>query len=280
MVGLLLLKHIRNVSDESIAEQWTENIYCQYFCGETNFVPCAPCEASELVHFRKRIGAKGIELIFKESIRLNGEDAKEESIKADTAVQEKNVTFPTDAKLHRKIIEKCQALRKKEGLPVRQSYTRTLKDLGMDQRFRRRPKNKGKAKKADQKVKTIAGRLVREIERNLPPRSIYQKDIALFQQVPEQTKTSKHKIYSLHEPEVKCIAKGKAHKKYEFGNKASISVTENTGVIVGAISFRNPYDGNILNEVIKQYESIFGKVPRHLTVDRGYRGKKQIGETE
>src|SRR6218665_1027616 len=51
MVGLLLLKHIRNVSDESIAEQWTENIYYQYFCGESNFVPCAPCEASELVHF-------------------------------------------------------------------------------------------------------------------------------------------------------------------------------------------------------------------------------------
>src|SRR6218665_3460331 len=76
------------------------------------------------------------------------------------------------------------------------------------------------------------------------PDTIYQKDIALFQQVPEQTKTSKHKIYSLHEPEVKCIAKGKAHKKYEFGNKASISVTENTGVIVGALSFRNSYDGN------------------------------------
>ena len=57
-------------------------------------------------------------------------------------------------------------------------------------------------------------------------------------------------------------------------------MTENTGVIVGALSFRNPYDGNTLNEVIKQYESIFGKAPRHLTVDRGYRGKKQIGETE
>ncbi|PGH37929.1 MAG: hypothetical protein CRN43_18230, partial [Candidatus Nephrothrix sp. EaCA] len=175
MVGLLLLKHIRNVSDESIVEQWTENIYCQYFCGETHFVPCAPCEASEWVHFRKRIGAKGIELIFRESVRLNGEDAKEESIKAGAAVQEKNITFPTDAKLHRKIIEKCQAISKKEGLPVRQSYTRTLKDLGMDQRFRSRPKNKGKAKKAGRKVKTIAGRLVREIERNLPPRSILSK---------------------------------------------------------------------------------------------------------
>src|SRR6218665_2014902 len=116
---------------------------------------------SERVYFRKRIGAKGIELIFRESVRLNGEDVKEESIKADTAAQGKNIMFPTDAKLRRKIIKKCQAISKKEGLPVRQSYTRTLKDLGM-QRFRRRPKNKGKTKKADRKAKTIAGRLVRE----------------------------------------------------------------------------------------------------------------------
>jgi len=215
-------------------------------------VPCAPCEASELVHFRKRIGAKGIELIFKESVRLNGEDAKEESIKADTAVQEKNITFPTDAKLHRKIIEKCQAIRKKEGLPVRQSYTRTLKDLDMDQRFRSHPKNKG-------------GTCLRE--------AFTKKTLPYFSKC--RSKTSKHKIYSLHEPEVKCIAKGKAHKKYEFGNKASISVTENTGVIVGALSFRNSYYCNTLNEVIKQYESIFGKAPRHLTVDRGYPGKNK-----
>jgi len=65
------------------------------------------------VHFRKRIGAKGIELIFRESVRLNGGDAKEESVKADTAVQEKNITFPTEAKLHRKIIKKRQAISQK-----------------------------------------------------------------------------------------------------------------------------------------------------------------------
>ncbi len=71
MVGLLILKHIRNISDESVVEQWPENIYYQYFCGETSFVSGAPCEASELVHFRKRIGEQGIELIIKESIRIN-----------------------------------------------------------------------------------------------------------------------------------------------------------------------------------------------------------------
>lgn len=80
----------------------------------------------------------------------------------------KNITFPTDAKLHRKIISKCQKIAEAEGLPVRQSYRRTLKKLGVDQRFRNHPKNKGKARKADRKVKTIAGRLVRELSATCP----------------------------------------------------------------------------------------------------------------
>lgn len=119
MVGLLMLKHIRNVSDESVVEQWSENNYYQYFCGETSFVPGVPCEASELVHFRKRIGESGIELILKESIRVNGKDGDDGSISVDTTVQEKNITFPTDAKLHKRIIDKCKAIAEQEALPMR-----------------------------------------------------------------------------------------------------------------------------------------------------------------
>ena len=63
MCGLLILKHGRNISDESVVEQWGENAYFQYFCGMQEFIPSFPCNSSELVHFRKRIGEKGIELI-------------------------------------------------------------------------------------------------------------------------------------------------------------------------------------------------------------------------
>jgi IS5 family transposase len=280
MVGLLILKHIRNISDESVVEQWAENLYYQYFCGQQEFSSSQPCEASELVHFRKRIGESGIELILKESIRINGDDSNDDQVSIDTTVQEKNITFPTDAKLHRKIIKKCLAISKKQQLSVRQTYTRTLKKLGVDQRFRNHPRNKSKAKKADKKVKTIAGRLVRELERNLEPDSIYHTDIELFKQVLAQKRTSKNKIYSLHEPETQCISKGKEHKKFEFGNKASFVRTQNTGVIVGAMGFRNEFDGHTLEPVLEQTERLVGKVPKKAAVDRGYRGRKQIGETQ
>lgn len=279
MVGLLMLKHIRNISDESVVEQWAENIYYQYFCGQIDFQSKVPCEASELVHFRHRIGEEGVQLILEESIRINGGDSKDKHVSIDTTVQEKNITFPTDSKLHRKIIKKCKAIAGKRNIPVRQSYTRTLKKLAVDQRFRHHPKNKGKAKRADRKVKTIAGRLVRELERNLSPRSIYQKDIALFKQVLAQTKDSKQKIYSLHEPDVLCIAKGKEHKKYEFGNKVSITYTQNTGVIVGAKSFRNEYDGHTLVEALRQVEQLTKQRPKTAIVDRGYRGVTEVEST-
>jgi IS5 family transposase len=90
MVGFLILKHLRNISDESIVEQWSENVYCQYFCGFQEFVSLPPCDSSELVHFRKRIGESGMELILKESIRVNGDNSDEPHESVYTTVQEKN----------------------------------------------------------------------------------------------------------------------------------------------------------------------------------------------
>ena len=281
MVSLLMLKHIRNLSDESVVEQWSENAYYQYFSGEQVFACGSPCEASELVHFRNRIGPEGIELIFEESIRINGKDGKENKIIIDTTVQEKNITFPTDAKLHKKIISKCKSISQKEGLSLRQSYTQVLKKLSIDQRFSNHPRNKNKARKANKKIKTIGGRLVRELERNLVANSVYASDLELFNRILAQKRNDNNKVYSLHEPDVNCISKGKEHKKYEFGNKVSITVTQTTGVIVGALSFTgNPYDGHTLPEVLAQHERLTGQAAKEATVDRGYRGKLQINNTQ
>lgn len=109
MVGLLILKHLRNVSDESVVEQWQENVYYQYFCGEQELCVGVPCSATELVEFRKRIGTEGAELIVKESIRVNGDHDRDDTGFIDSTVQEKNVTFPTDAKLTKKEIKRCQS---------------------------------------------------------------------------------------------------------------------------------------------------------------------------
>jgi len=130
-----------------------------------------------MVHFRHRIGPEGIELIFKESIRVNGKDSNDKDIYIDTTVQEKNITFPTDDKLAKKVIKRCRKIAAKNRLELRQSYRRTLKRLSHDQRFRNHPRNKDKAGRADRKVRTIAGRLVRDVEKKLGTRvDAYQKN--------------------------------------------------------------------------------------------------------
>ena len=282
MCGLLILKHLRNLSDESLVEQWSENAYYQYFCGMREFTPSAPCASSELVHFRKRIGEKGIELIFQESIRVNNDDddgRHHDTAFIDSTVQEKNITYPTDAKLHKKIVKKVLGIVKKLGLPLRQSYTFVLKEICRDQRFRNHPRNRKKALRADRRLRTIAGRLVRELKRNLKGNHDYDELLRLFETVLSQRRNSRKKIYSIHEPEVQCISKGKEHKKYEFGNKVSI-IRSVTGIILGAMSFRNEYDGHTVETSLEQVERLTGRKVNVLAGDRGYRGRKEINGTK
>lgn len=279
LVGLLILKHLRNLSDESVVEQWAENAYYQYFCGEEYFASAEPCVPTELVEFRKRIGEEGVELIFQESIRINGKDGKEDEGTTDTTVQEKNITFPTDSKLHKTIIEKCKDIAEKENLEMRQTYTRTVKKLSYHQRFRNHPKNYGKARKADRKIKTIAGRLVRELERKLPSQTIpkYFSSLEIFKKILAQKRNDTQKIYSVHEPHVQCIGKGKEHKKYEFGSKVSIISTKNSSVIIGALNIeKNDYDAHTLEPAIRQQQRLTGHVLKNNFTDRGYRGVKNV----
>jgi IS5 family transposase len=97
MCGLLILKRLRNLSDEPVVEQWSENAYYQYFCGCLQFTPSFPCNATELVYLRHRIGEEGIELILCESIRVNDDDPSgkgDETAFIDSTVQEKTSRIP------------------------------------------------------------------------------------------------------------------------------------------------------------------------------------------
>jgi IS5 family transposase len=282
MVSLLILKQLRNLSDESIVEQWGENAYYQYFGGEQIFRPEQPCVATELVEFRKLIGSEGIELILKESVRVNGKDSNDDTLSGDTTVQEKNITYPTDDKLYKKIIDKCQVIAEKAPIELRQSYKHTVKKLSIIQRLRRNKGGDVKARRASKKIKTIAGRLVRELKRKLPASILnkYAMDLELFTKVLAQKRSDSNKIYSLHEPHVKCYTKGKDHKKFEFGSKVSILITQKTGVIVGALNFNDTlHDSKTLPDALQQYERLTGKQAKDVFLDRGYKGPKTINKT-
>ena len=197
----------------------------------------------------------------------------------DSTVQKKNITFPTDAKLHKKIVNKVLDIVHKQELPLRQNYTFVLKRVYRDQRFRNHPKNRNKALWADRKLRTIAGRLVRKLKRNLGDNHNYDRLFEIFEAILFQKRNSREKIYSIHELQVQCISKGKEHKKYEFGNKVSI-IRSATGIILGAISFPNEYDGHTIEASLEQVERLTKRKIKILAGDRGYRGKKEINGTK
>lgn len=282
MAGLLLLKQLENLSDERICEAWQRDPYMQYFCGERYFQWKLPCEPSELVHFRNRIGQEGVEKILKITIELHSEKvAKEEELVADTTVQEANVKFPTDTRLHVDCIEKLWRMGEAEGISWRRSYVRTVPQKLAILRTRSNRIAK-KRRKCRRNIKTIAGRLLREFRRSvgLAGELQYGEELYLIERVLRQKRHSKNKVYSLHDPQVLCIAKGKAHKKYEFGRKASVTMLRDSGVIVSAVSFKqNLYDGDTLEPALEQVGTMTGKTFGSVLVDKGYKGRKKIGET-
>lgn len=201
----------------------------------------------------------------------------------DSTAQEKNITYPTDVKLAVKVIKKCQKIAIKESIGLRQSYTRTTKKLLLMQRFAHHPKNRKKAAAAKRKLKTIAGRLIRELRRKLEEASLvtYRPALAMFEKVISQKQNDKQKIYSLHEPDVACIAKGKIAKKFEFGSKVSVAMTKDTNVVVGIVNFTgNPHDSKTLEGTLDQVTRILKANPKAVIADRGYRGKVKVGETQ
>lgn len=282
MVGLSILKHMEDISDEVLVQRWVQDPYYQAFCGEAEFQWSFPCDPSDLIYFRKRIGEAGCEKILAASIMIHGEEALEEEVCIDTTVQEKNITFPTDAKLYRKIIVHCLKLAKAHDIKLRRSYVKDIKRRKLECRFAGQPRNRVKARKAVKRLKTIAGRLVRELERKLPSDALEATAdrFILFRRGLDQKRGDKNKLYSLHEPHVYCMSKGKEHKRYEFGTKVSISTTRDSKIIIGAMAFdTNKYDGHTLPEVLLQLKRLTQLSPTVALCDRGYKGKSKINET-
>jgi len=108
----------------------------------------------------------------------------------------------------------------------------------------------------------------------------YEFRFLMYEKVLGQQPKDKNKIYSLHEPEVYCIAKGKDHKSYEYGNKVSIATTAKSNIIVGVASHEhNQYDGDTLPEVLTHVNDSRNRPVAQAVCDRGYRGRKEVNGT-
>lgn len=287
MVGLHLLKHIHNLSDEVVCERWVENPYFQFFCGETFFQHVLTIDRSSMTRWRQRMGADEIAALVQESLAaahrggaLRPKDL--ERITVDTTVQPKAVTFPTDAKLLHKARERLVRLAKERGVPLRQSYERVGRLALMKQGRYAHAKQHNRAKRELRRLRTFLGRVVRDIRRKIAGNDALSEAFLRPLWLAERVATQKRrdplpKIYSLHAPEVECIGKGKAAKPYEFGCKVTVATT-NARTAGGQFVIHidalhgNPYDGHTLKAAVDTAEAWTGVAAKRIYVDKGYQG--------
>lgn len=287
MVALHYLKYQHDLSDEAVVGQWVENPYWQHFSGEQFFQHEMPIDPSSMTRWRKRLGEAGAEAMLKETIdtglRLKViTPAQIQRINVDTTVQTKAVRFPTDARLYNRARERLVNTARKLGLHIKQSYERVGPRLLMQQSRYAHARQPKRAAGCTRKLRTALGRVIRQIERQQPaPTGQLGELLTTAKRIHAQQPQDKNKVYSVHEPKVACIAKGKAGKKYEFGNKVSVAATSQGSWLLGALSLPdNPYDGHTLDQQLWQVRRFVphkNKTPREAHVDLGYRGHNHTG---
>lgn len=279
MVALHYLKYTHNLSDDETVVHWIENPYWQYFSGRQHFEHQFPIDSSSMTRWRKRIGAEGAETLLSETITTAVKQnylkhSHCQKVSVDTTVQTKDVRFPTDARLYDRMRERLVGSAATEDVALRQNYGRIGKVILRRQQNYAHAKQGRRAARQTKRLKIILGRVVRDIDRKVKePSEVLKEQLSLAKRLLEQKRDSKNKIYSIHEPQVQCIAKGKAHQRYEFGCKVGFVVSTKGNWILGAKAFEgNPYDGHTLQQSLNQTEQLTGIKVQRAVCDQGYRG--------
>jgi IS5 family transposase len=320
MVGLHILKHRYNLSDEAVVTMLHENIYWMYFCGifqppKAEEPPHRYLESSSLTKFRKRLGPEGMERleeIIKDQLKKAHLITPRVAI-TDTTAMEKAIAYPTDTDLLYKARERMvRVIKRIKRLGVeipgglrtfRRSAKRVLlyaKKLGQDKLERVERANRELSRMA-QKVIEKVPRISRSIRHQIHRLSRLKKKEAkrlglelsglkeLTQRIILQNAqrfSGRHvpsKVYSLDEPQVAAIKKGKQGKPTEYGTKVSLTVDRKGFVISHQEYSTNLADIHTLPDVSRGWQKTFGRVPSELGADRGFhhpRGSRKDLGTE
>jgi len=198
----------------------------------------------------------------------------------DTTVMPKVIAHPTDSRLLERCREHLVKAAARHELKLRQNYNREAPRLARQIGRYAHAKQYKRVRKTLRTLRSRAGRVMRDVERQLDRASdsgrvalleLIARTKRILSQKPKDK--NKNKLYALHAPEVECLTKGKARTPYEFGVKVSITTTHKEGLVVGARSMPgNPYDGHTLAEALEQAAILSDVSPEMAIVDRGYKG--------
>jgi IS5 family transposase len=229
MIGLLLLQRFHKLSDEQVVENWRQNVYFQAFTGESQYNDRLPCDHSMLTVFMQRIGDEGCNLIFAESVHVHGPEALSEEVTIDATTQDKYTTFPTDFKLITAAIAFILRLGAFLNINFPKTFVKERKDLKSKINFGRSKIALEKKTEYINRLREIGNILLKQLRFSLSKYywklNPITKLMRTLEKAINQKRDSKNKVYSVCEPQISCIAKGKAGVPYEFGTKVSFVIS-------------------------------------------------------
>ncbi len=301
MVGAHILKHMYNLSDEHVVSRLSGDVYWMAFCGigdPFSSPSWSPLNSSTMTYFRQRVGVEGmrvIETIVHEHLLAEGR-IQPKTQYVDTTAMPKNVEYPTDTSLldkgRRKLIDGFKRLKELgRRIDVGRTFVRKAKEtlldiakLGKDRQERIKTGAENLVQFAKDVISRVPGALRKakkhkdeETQQKIEKtQEQIKRDAELLERVIEQTEARyagehvKDKVYSLHEPDVTCIAKGKRGKPNEYGSKVSISVDRNGFVVSHEEYSQNVADVTTLEQAVSGWEDVTGNLPEELGADRGY----------
>ncbi len=265
----------------------------QFFSGMAYYEHRLPCDATQIGRFRVVVGEAGLEHLLKATINaavgigaIKPEEL--ERVIVDTTVQEKAIAHPVDSRLLEIARHKVVSAARRAGIMLKQTYAKEGKTLRRQAGGYAHAKHFKRLRRVLKRQRTILGVVMREVRRKCAaPEFTTDNPLALTElmmwleraeRIRAQQRKDKNKLYALHAPEVKCIAKGKARKPYEFGVKNAVVVSHGQGLMLGARTFPgNPYDGHILSAVLEQATNLTQDLSvtiKQVVADLGFRGKE------
>ena len=306
--GAIYIKENENLTDERTVEYIAENPYMQYFLGLHEYTDQPLFDPSMMVHFRKRFPAAQIEAVNKrmfvekkpESEQKNAEPPQDNpppnsgSLKLDATCAPADIRYPSDLSLLNEARENTEQI-----IETLWSHSQRT---GHKTRYNRKKARKEYLRLAKQKrpkaIKTRAaiGKQLEYIRRNLedigelllgtglevlPERRLERLIVIceLYRQQREmhanRTQACDKRIVSLRQPHIRPIVRGKAGRRYEFGQKLALSVV-NGYTFLERQSFENFNEGVTLIESVERYKELRGCYPEVIQADQIYRNRRNL----
>ncbi|MFH0807090.1 MAG: IS5 family transposase [Elusimicrobiota bacterium] len=293
--GLLIVKHLLVMSDESVIDCFLENPYVQYFCGYDQFMTNREIEASTLTRMRKRLGVDYFKKFEDEILCILKErkiiKPKEQMV--DSTIFPVNIGYPTDTGLIEAVrvwlVEIIKRVRVAGGMKEKvRTYCRKARAVYL--RFqKKRKKTKKETRKARKQLLQFTIRNIRQLKKLLRNAggvtAVMLKKIKIRLKVAEKIysqqlemlkgnlKSVEDRIVSFHRSHIRPMVRGKNGKDVEFGPKASVSEVDGY-LFLDKFSTDAYHEGVVLNESISLHEERFGNKPEVIITDKIYGSRK------